>query len=75
MFQILSLEKSARLVACTLKKFDPEGLGYDDGTLDTFTIGDPDIGPHLFETFRPPIIGPISDRVMKFELEIVWVTF
>ena len=29
------------------------------GTLDTFTIGDPDIGPHLFETFWPSTIGPI----------------
>merc|ERR550517_873909 len=44
-------------------------------TLDTFTIGDPDIGPYLFETFRPPIIGPIQNQVMKFELEIAWVTF
>ena len=30
-FQILSVEKSARLVACSLKKFDPGGLGYDEG--------------------------------------------
>ena len=29
------------------------------GTLDTFTKGDPDIGPHLFQTFRPSIIGLI----------------
>ena len=43
--------------------------------MDTFTIGDPDIGPYLFETFRPPIIGPIQNQVTKFELEIVWVTF
>ena len=74
-FQILSVEKSARLVACTLKKFDPEGLGYDEGTLDTFTIGDHDIGPHLFGTFRPSIIGSLLNQVMKFELEIVWVMF
>ena len=47
----------------------------DQFTLDTFTIGDPDVGPFLFETFRPPIIGPIQNQVTKFELEIVWVTF
>ena len=28
-------------------------------TLDTFTIGDPDIGAHLSETFMPSIICPI----------------
>ena len=44
-------------------------------TLDTFTTGDPDIGPHLFGTFRPSIIGPLLNQVMKFELEIVWVMF
>ena len=37
-------------------------------TLDASTIGDIDIGPHLFETFRPFIIGPIYNRVMKIEL-------
>ena len=43
-------------------------------TLDTFTKGDPDIGPHLFKAFRPSIIGPIYNRVMKIELEIGGVT-
>ena len=30
-----------------------------NGTLDTFTLGDPDIGPPKSEIFRPPIISPI----------------
>ena len=36
----------------------PEHCG-TDCTLDTFAIGDPDIGAHLSETFRPSIICPI----------------
>ena len=46
----------------------------EQSTLDTFTKGDPDIGPHLFKAFRPSIIGPIYNRVMKIELEIGGVT-
>ena len=44
------------------------------GILDTFTKGDPDIVPYLFKAFRPSIIGPIYNRVMKIELEIGGVT-
>ena len=55
----------------------PVQIGFDKvdvPALDTFTKGDPDIGPHLFKAFRPSIIGPIYNGVMKIELEIGGVT-
>ena len=53
------LTKSPAVVFCWVHVVCIHIVFLPPSTLDTFTIGDPDIGPYLFETFRPPIIVPI----------------
>ena len=71
-----SMAKNLSLQSESAKQLQKKGEDIKFGpiTLDTFTKGDPDIGPHLFKAFRPIIIGPIYNRVMKIELEIGGVT-
>ena len=58
-FEYLQVCAFGTPLVCRLESISLKAQPLDQITLDTFTIGDPDIGPYLFETFRPPIMGQI----------------